>query len=123
MGPATNCIDHQLDCVDHQLWLLHLDRMAAVWVADVFRVEKLCKTTLSVAPRRPRLRSSGAKVKSLVRSEQDDGDRAYSWRAMQQTKRARVVRRFQAVRFDQLFRGLNVSLPLGRRQRALQKLR
>src|SRR5690349_14416417 len=97
--------------------------MAAVCVADVFRVEKLCETILSGSPRRPRLRSSGAKVKSLVRSKQDDGDRAYSWRAMQKTKRARVVRRFQAVRLDQLFRGLNVRRPLRRRQRALQKLR
>ena len=97
--------------------------MAAVRVADVFRIEKLCETILRGSPCPPCLRSSGTKVKSLVRSEQDHGDREYSRRVMQQTKRARVVRRFQAVRSDQLFRGINVRRPLRRRQRALQKLR
>ena len=47
MASATNGIDYLLDCVDHQLWLLHLDRMAAICSADVFRAEKFCETILS----------------------------------------------------------------------------
>jgi hypothetical protein len=67
-GRATDRLDDLPDCANHELGLLHLDGMAAVCVADVFRVEKLCETILSGSPRRPRLRSSGAKVESLVRT-------------------------------------------------------
>jgi hypothetical protein len=96
--------------------------MAAVRLANVLCSEKFREAILSGSPRRPRLRSSGAKVKSLVRSEHYNGHCAYPGRAMKEIKRARVVGRFQVVGFDQLLRGLDVRRPLRRRQRALQRL-
>ena len=72
---AADRLDDLADCIDDKLWLLHLDDVAAVRVADVLRVEKLRETFLSGSPRRPCLRASGAKVKSLIRGEHDDRDR------------------------------------------------
>src|SRR5262245_11707074 len=119
VAPATNCLDDLPDCVDHHLWLLHLYGVAAVRVADVFSVEKLCETIVSGSPRLPRLRSAGAKVKSLVGGKHDNGHWVYPGGAIKQIKGARVVRCFEAFGFDQLLRGFDVRCPLLRRQRGL----
>ena len=98
--PATNRLDDLPDCVDHQLWLLHLDGMAAVRVTNVLRVEKLREAILSGSPRWPCLRASGAKVKSLIRGQHDNGHRAVLVGAVKQIESARVVGRFQAIGLD-----------------------
>src|SRR4029077_9513151 len=117
---ASHRLDDLADCVDYESGLLHLDGVPAVRVADVLRVEKLREAILSGSPRRPCLRSSGAKIKSFVRGEHDNRDRVHSQRGcMEQIEAALMVGRFQTVRFDQLLRGFDVRRPLRRRQRAL----
>src|ERR1051326_1990608 len=112
MALTTNRLNDLPDCVYHQLWLLHLYGVAAIRVADVFRVEKLCEMIVSGSPRPPGLRSLGAKVESLVCGKHDNWHCLYHRSAMKQIKRARVVGCFQAVRFDQFLRGFDVRRPL-----------
>ena len=103
MAPATNCLRRPAGLRRPPVGVAPSDGMATVRVADVLRVENLGEAVLGGSPRRPCLRPTSAKIKSLVRGEHDDGHGAYLRGAMKQYRGARMVGRFQPLGSMSLF--------------------